>query len=287
MSAPETRSLVNAAADASVVAGVCFNYRFYPLIREIRATLQSGDVGRPHLVHGSYLQDWLLLEADWNWRLESEKSGASRAFADIGSHWLDLVQFVTGDAVVEVVAQLGTLHERRLRPSRQVTTFASTGQAEGERIRIDTEDFACVLLTFAGGCRGALTVSQVSAGRKNALAFEIDTREAAFHWNQEEPNTLWIGRRGEANRLLVRDPSLMSTEGSVLARLPGGHPEGWLDTLVNLFADFYGAIAARDAGEVYQPSFATFAEAHRIEETVGAVLASNRLGRAVKVGAPE
>jgi len=284
MNSKETLSLVQAAAAADVVTGVCFNYRYYPLIREIRATLESGRVGSPHLIHGSYLQDWLLLETDWNWRLEADKGGPSRAVADIGSHWIDLVQYATGDVVDEVMAHLGRLHEQRLRPSAQIATFASAAGVEREVVAIDTEDFGCVLLRFSSGCSGVVTVSQVSAGRKNSLTIEIDTSDAAFSWNQEDPNALWVGHRGEPNRLVLRDPSLMDGATTRFTRLPAGHPEGWLDTLVNLFSDFYGAIVAKSEGAEYRPSFATFSDAHRIEQTVEAVLASSRLGRRVRVG---
>ena len=150
-------------------------------------------------------------------------------------------------------------------------------------MRIDTEDFGCVLLRFASGCQGVLTVSQVSAGRKNWLTFEIDARDSALSWNQESPNELWIGHRSEPNQIALRDPTAMNTAASALSRQPAGHPEGWIDTFVNLFSDFYSAVAASAAKEPYCPSFATFEEAHRIARTVEAVIASNRLDAAVRV----
>jgi predicted dehydrogenase len=284
MDSRETRSLVEAAKGSGAVTGVCFNYRYYPLVRELKATLESGTAGSPHLIHGSYLQDWLLLETDWNWRLESHMSGPSRAVADIGSHWIDLVQFATGEAVDEVTALLGRLHAQRLRPAQQTATFASSEHADRQPVAIDTEDFGCVLVKFASGCMGTMTVSQVSAGRKNSLAFEVDARDAAFSWNQENPNVLWIGHRGKPNELVLRDPSLMTEANAAFSRLPAGHPEGWLDTLVGLFTDFYRAILARNEGSPYRPSFASFADAHRIELIMEAVLASDRTGRPMKVG---
>jgi predicted dehydrogenase len=283
MDSRETQLLVETAAGSGTITGVCFNYRYYPLIRELKATLESG-AGPPHLIHGSYLQDWLLLETDWNWRLESHLSGPSRAVADIGSHWIDLVQYATGEVVEEVTARLGRLHAQRLRPTQQAATFASSEHANRQNVAVDTEDFGCVLVKFASGCMGAMTVSQVSAGRKNSLAFEVDARHAAFSWNQENPNVLWIGQRGKPNQLLLRDPSLMSEANAELSRLPAGHPEGWLDTLVGLFTDFYRAILARNEGSPYRPSFASFADAHRIELIMEAVLASDRTGRPMKVG---
>jgi len=268
--ASETRSLVDAAAAVDAVTGVCFNYRYYPMVRQLRALLADGTAGRPHLVHGSYLQDWLLEKSDWNWRLASAESGPSRAVADIGSHWLDLVEHVTGDRVERVVAQLGRLHDERLRP-------------DGRPAPVDTEDFANVLLRFASGCHGALTVSQVSAGRKNGLTVEIDTEDASYAWHQEEPDEIWIGRRGRPNELMVRDPRTMSPAAAALTHLPAGHPEGWLDTFVNLFADFYAAVAARRAGVPCESSFASFADAHRIQLIVEAILAGHRLDRPVSL----
>ena len=194
------------------------------------------------------------------------------------------MQYVTGDVVDEVMADLGRLHEQRLRPSAEIATFASAAGVERDVVSIDTEDFGCVLLRLSSGCSGVVTVSQVSAGRKNSLTIEIDTSDAAFSWNQEDPNALWVGHRGEPNRLVHRDPSFLDGAASKFSRLPAGHPEGWLDTLVNLFADFYGAIAAKSEGADYRPSFASFSEAHRIVQTVEAVLASSRLGRPVRVG---
>ena len=284
MNGQETRTLVDAAQSTDVVTAVCFNYRYYPLVRETRATLAGDPAAAPHLVHGSYLQDWLLLNTDWNWRLESARGGRSRAVADIGSHWIDLVQFVVGQEVVEVTAQLGRLHDQRLRPVHEAATFSTGGQVERQAVAIDTEDFGGVLLRFASGCLGAMTVSQVSAGRKNSLQFEIDTPGAAFTWNQEDPNRLLIGRRGEPDQVMLRDPSLL-TDGSRFSRLPAGHPEGWLDTLVGLFTDFYAAASAKQKGETYQASFATFEDGHRIELIMEAILESNDLHRAVTVGA--
>ena len=285
MASRESASLVQAASRADVVAGVCFNYRFYPLVREVRGRLATdGGAGRPHLIHGSYLQDWLLLQSDWNWRLEADMSGPSRALADIGSHWIDLVQYMTGDIVEEVFADIGRLHEHRFRPVDQPTTFAQATGGPSTATRIDTEDFGSVLLRFRSGCKGALTVSQVSAGRKNSLSFEIDTNEASFSWNQENPNCLWLGRRERPSELLLRDPSLTNETASAFSRLPAGHPEGWLDTLVGLFSDFYSAVVAKQKLEDYQPSFASFSEALRIDQTIEAMLRSAELGSFVTVG---
>ena len=239
MDSRETADLVDRAARAETVSGVCFNYRHYPLVAEARAMLADGRAGRPHLIRGAYLQDWLLEETDWNWRLQSERSGASRALGDIGSHWIDLIQHITGRLVARVYARLGRLHDERLRPSGGVQTFGRSGAAHTEPVGVDTEDFAAVLIEMDDGCAGAFTVSQVSPGRRNALTFEIDTRLVSLVWDQEHPNELWIGRRDRANEQLMRDPALLSDDAAALAHYPGGHQEGWPDGLKNLMLDFY------------------------------------------------
>jgi predicted dehydrogenase len=274
----ETAPLVAAAASADVVSGVCFNYRHFPLVREARERLAAGTGGPVHLVHGAYLQDWLLLDTDWNWRIDPEAGGEARALGDIGSHWLDLVQHVTGDTVVETFAELSTLHPRRYAPAGGRETFSREVGGETVAWDIATEDFATVLLRFASGARGTFSVSQVSAGRRNRLVFEVNAATESLAWDQEEPNTLWVGRRDGPNAEVVRDPALLSPPAAALAHYPAGHQEGWPDGLKNLFIDFYAAVAARDAGEPYDASFATFADAHRVGLQVEAILASHAAG---------
>src|SRR4051794_23016075 len=223
--AAEADRLAAAARRSQLVAGVCFNYRHFPLVQEVRAIIAEGADGPVHQVHGGYLQDWLLHRDDWNWRLESAKAGATRAVGDIGSHLIDTVQHVTGDRIVEVVADFGRLHDERLRPAGATGTFAGPA-ADGVPFPVDTEDFASILLRFAGGAQGAFEVSQVSPGAKNRLTFRLDTAGASFAWDQEEPNRLAIGRRDRANEDLVRDPSLLHPGPAALAHYPGGHQEG-------------------------------------------------------------
>jgi predicted dehydrogenase len=244
-----------------------------------------------HLVHGGYLQDWLLFPGDWNWRIDPRRGGPARAVADIGSHWLDLVQHVTGDEVAAVLADLSTVHPERWPPDGSAATFerpasADAGGRAARSMRVDTEDAASVLLRFASGARGAVTVSQVSAGWKNRLFLEIDAASASLAWDQEEPNRLRIGRRDRENATLVRDPALLRPEAAALAHYPGGHQEGWPDALRNLVEDFYRAAAARDRGESCEGSFGTFDSAHQIALIVDAVLESNRSGSWARVAQP-
>jgi predicted dehydrogenase len=283
MSSRETADLMARAERAGTVTGVCFNYRHYPLVAEARAMLADGRAGRPHLIRGAYLQDWLLDAADWNWRLQSERSGASRAIGDIGSHWMDLLQHVTGRRIACVYARLGRLHEQRLRPAGPSQTFDRGGGAGAEPVAVDTEDFATVLFELDDGCPGVFTVSQVTPGKRNGLTFDVDAGAVSLAWDQEHPNALRIGRRDRPNEVLVRDPALLSPAAAALAHYPAGHEEGWPDGLKNLVLDFYAGVRAHRRGEPHDSSVATFADAHRITRAVEAILESHREGRWVDV----
>jgi len=266
----EAAELLDLATRAGVVHAVNFNYRGYPLIQQARALIEKGEIGTVHLVHGHYVQDWLLYENDYNWRVDTGAGGASRAFADIGSHWCDLVQFVTGKRISRVFADLFRVHETRAAPSDEVETFQSAGGADSEQRDVQTEDGANVLLQFEGGGRGAVTISQVSAGRKNHQWFEIDGSTAALAWNQERPNELWIGRRDQPNEVLIKDPGLLEPAAAAFAHYPGGHPEGYPDGFKNLFTRIYDAVRnGSDSG------FPTFADGLRAARLVDAVLESH------------
>jgi predicted dehydrogenase len=284
MGGEEAARLVSTAGETGLVTGVCFTYRHFPMVQEARSAIAGGAV---HLVHGSYLQDWLLLKGDWNWRVESDKAGSTRAMGDIGSHWVDTVQHVVGDRVVEVMADLGRLHEVRLRPRAEVETFGRSGEAPQVPVPVNTEDFGSVLLRFAGGARGAFVVSQVSPGRKNRLWFEVDTGMSAFAWDQEEPNHLWIGRRDGANADLPRDPDLLSASAARLVHYPAGHQEGWPDALRNLFVDFYAAVEARRRGETFDATLASFEQAEQVTRVIEAIAESHRTRAWAPVAADE
>jgi len=256
----ESELLVSLAKDTQRVGAVAYNLRYYPLCQEARALIEKGAIGRPTLVHGSFLQDWLLYESDWNWRLDPKLGGSLRAVSDIGTHWLDLVTWVTGCKVAELCADLATVIPMRQRPRGRVETFQKTDPGNAEPVAITTDDYASVLFRLEGDVRGVMTVSQVSAGRKARLWFEIDGSEGSLAWNSEKPNTLWIGRRNTPSQELPKDPELMSEATRRYAAYPGGHPEGYPDTFVQLFRDFYGYL---EAGDWQEPrSFPTFATGH-------------------------
>jgi predicted dehydrogenase len=256
----ETSRLVELARSRGRAGAVAHNLRYYPMCQEARALLGRGTIGEPRLVHGSYLQDWLLYPSDWNWRLDPQVSGAMRTVADVGTHWLDMMMWITGKRVTELCADLATLVPVRERPSRPVETFQQRTGTDFESVRIDTEDYASVLLHFEAGIRGIMTVSQVSPGRKNRFWFEIDGSEGSLAWDGEQPNVLWMGKRCEMNRELVKDPSLMSPEARGFAAYPAGHAEGYPDTFVQLFKQFYAYLEHNDL-RAPRP-FPTFEDGH-------------------------
>ena len=260
MNTQETAALVELAREQGRVAAVTYNLRYYPLCQEAHALVKQGTIGEPRIAYGSYLQDWLFYPTDWNWRLDPELGGTMRAVADIGTHWLDLICWITGRNLKELCADLATLIPVRQRPKGPVETFKKTDDMETEPVRMTTDDYGSILLHFEGGLHGVLTVSQVSAGRKNRMWFEIDGSEGSLAWDEEEPNLLWIGSRKEANRFLIKDPSLMSPQARGYAAYPAGHAEGYPDTFVQLFKDLYGYIVA---GDFKAPrSFPTFETGH-------------------------
>jgi predicted dehydrogenase len=283
MDSRESSELVRLARDTKLVNAVNFNIRYYPLNHHARSLVQNGDLGSVYSVQGSYLQDWLLLPTDWNWRLEPELGGDMRAVADIGSHWLDLTTFITGLTVESVFADFGTFLPTRRKPTRPVETFGSKLQTAVEYVEqpIHTEDYASVLIRYAGGARGVMTVSQVSAGRKNRLYYEIDGSQSALSWDGESPNDLWIGHRDRPNEHLIKDPSLLSPEARERAFYPGGHAEGFPDTFKSLYHAIYGYIEAGDFNT--PPTFPTFEDGHSALLVGEAILRSAREGRWVNV----
>ncbi len=270
--------LALARTRARQAAAVNYNMRFYPLAIEARERVRGGQLGAIHHVTGSYLQDWLLLATDYNWRVLAEEGGELRAVADIGTHWLDLVHAITGLEVEAVCADLQTVHPVRRRPKGEVETFSGklVEEAALEPVEISTEDYGGILLRFRGGARGALVVSQVSAGRKNCLRYELAGERGALSWNSEDPERLWIGRRGGPNEILMRDPSLVSEAARAAIAVPGGHAEGYADTFKQHFRAFYGYVAKGDFAA--PPPFATFEDGHREVVLCEAVLESQRTG---------
>src|SRR5438552_272775 len=260
LTAAESRELVAQAAASGLVNAVNFNIRFYPLNQHARDLVASGELGAVRFVTGHYFQDWLLLDTDWNWRLEPEKGGSLRAVGDIGSHWLDLMTFATGQRITAVMADMATFIPVRQEPRGPIETFATERSSDTQARPIATEDVASVLLRFENGARGALCVSQISAGRKNSLQWEIDGSAGAAAWDSEAPDHLWLGHRDRPNEILQRNPALMGPAGRAAAALPAGHVEGFADTFAALFRASYADVAAGRPAE--RPAYATFADGH-------------------------
>ncbi len=281
MSAAESRELVELAARTGLVNAANFNIRYYPLNQHAHEVVTSGDLGDVRLVTGRYFQDWLLLDSDWNWRLQPERGGALRAVGDIGSHWLDLMTFVTGQRVTAVMAELATFIGQRREPTGPIETFSTEVASETVTRDIATEDAATILLRFANGARGSVSISQISAGRKNSLQYEIDGSESSVAWDSEQPDQIWFGHRDRANEILIKNPALMGEAGRAAAALPGGHVEGFGDTFAAHFRAVYADVAA--GGPSARPTYPTFADGHDEMLVNDAIAESARVGRWVDV----
>ncbi len=281
LTSEQSAELAELAARSGLVHCTNFNIRFYPQVHQARALVAEGALGAVWNVHGGYLQDWLLLPTDWNWRLEPEKGGDLRAVADIGSHWLDLVQFVTGTRVASLLADLATTIPVRRRPAVEIETFAAADDVEREDAEMTTEDVAHILLRFDGGARGSVVVSQVSAGRRNSLRFEVDGSDASLAWDSERHEELWVGHRGAPNELLLRDPTLLAAGARARTGLPAGHAEGFAETFKELYRAVYAAVAT--GGPPDEPDYPTFADGHWENVLGDSVALSNRERRWVEV----
>jgi len=275
ISAKETAELVKtAAAHPKQAAGVNYNIRFYPLCQEMHARVARGELGRVLSISGSYTQDWLLLIDDYNWRVEPDGHTNLRAVSDIGTHWMDLAQFITGLHIEQVNADLATFHPERRKPIGGAETFSGPGGKKAtETAKIVTEDFGAVLLHLNGGARGVFHVMQMHAGRKNRLYLEVCGTEGSMVWDSEAPELLWLGRRGGPNSLLNRDPSLLSPEVAETSHFPGGHAEGFPDAFKQLDLAFYSFIGSGCTG---QPRFPTFADGDREVRICEAIAQSAR-----------
>jgi len=286
MTSAQSAELVALAEQSERITAVNYNLRFYPLNLHARSQVAGGALGPIHSLVGRYVQDWLLEETDYNWRVRSDVGGPLRAIADIGTHWLDLVQMITGLQVEAVCADLSTVIPVRRKPRGEVETFSSklsTEQAT-EDVAIDTEDQGAVMLRFSGGARGLLWVSQMTAGRKNHLEYEISGRGSALAWNSEAPETLWLGHRNRANETLMRDPALLAAPARAHAAYPGGHAEGYADTFKQCFRAFYGRIEGHGSGTT-PDALASFADGHRELLLCDAILKSHESESWVTVGA--
>ena len=273
LNSSEARELVKLAKTKGKANAISFNVRFYPLIHHAKEMIKRGDLGEIFAINGSYQQDWLFLQTDYSWRLERKFSGDSRAIADIGSHWFDAIEFITGKKVVKVCADFATFHSTRKKPLKPVETYSGKvlESKDYKDVPIDTEDYATVLLRFNNGAHGSLTVNQMAAGRKNRIYFEIYGSKASISFDSERPNEMWIGRRDGNNEIVMKDPSLLYPAAASINSYPGGHNEGLADTFKQLMKKFYKYIAEKgyeNDGEIQFPTFEAGLRAMEICDTI-------------------
>jgi predicted dehydrogenase len=273
-SVAEGEELVSLADRQGLRNCVCHNLRYYPMVQQMRAMREAGDLGEVLIIQGTYSQDWLLYDTDWNWRVDGKAGGPSRCMADIGSHWFDMAEHVTGLRVSSLCADLQTFHPTRKQPKHSVETFANKllGPEDYLETAVDTEDFGAVIFRMGARTRGSVVASQVSAGRKNRLSIEIYGTRSSVAWDQERPDELWAGHRDTGNQIFVKDPSLLKPAARSYADLPGGHSEGYDDTFKQVFRRFYASIAAPDLA----PEYPQFVDGLRQLTILNAVLDSNR-----------
>jgi len=270
----EADELVALAAQTGLLNCVCHNLRYYPMVQQLRSMREAGELGEILAVHGTYSQDWLLYDTDWNWRIDPKVSGASRCMADIGSHWFDMAEHVTGLRVSSLCADLQTFHATRKEPTHAIESFANKLLGPGDYIerQVDTEDFGAVIFRMGERARGCVVANQVSAGRKNRLSIEVCGTKASAAWDQERPNELWVGHRDKGNQLILKDPALLDLRARSYADLPGGHCEGYDDTSKQMFRRFYAAIGSPDSS----PAYPQFVDGLRQMTILKAVLESDR-----------
>jgi predicted dehydrogenase len=273
-SVAEGEELVALAVKQGMRNCVCHNLHFYPMVQQMRCMREAGELGEILVVQGTYFQDWLLYDTDWNWRVDAQAGGPSRCMADIGSHWFDMAEHVSGLRVTSLSADLQTFHTIRKQPKHSVETFANKILSAEDYIEtaVNTEDFGAVLFRMGGRTRGSVTASQVSAGRKNRLSIEISGTRCSVAWNQERPDELWVGHRDAGNEILIKDPSLLEPAARSYADLPGGHSEGYDDTFKQLFRRFYASIASPRT----EPEYPQFADGLRQIAILDAALRSHR-----------
>ncbi|MYA89177.1 MAG: Gfo/Idh/MocA family oxidoreductase [Boseongicola sp. SB0662_bin_57] len=280
VTAAQSAELAEIARTSDCVAAVCYNIRFYPLNQHAHRLVADGELGDIRFVTGHYHQDWLAKPTDWNWRLEADKGGALRSVGDIGTHWLDLTTFITGLKPVHVLADLATFIPEREKPGGPVETFSSSA-GQTEKVRVDTDDAAAILIRYDTGARGVMSTSQINVGRKNELVWDIAGSCGSAAWHSETPDHLWLGRRDGPNEVLHRDFTLMNDTGIAAATLPPGHVEGFADSFFALFRQVYRDIS--EGGRQADSTWATFEDGHLEMQFCDAVLKSMQEGRWVEI----
>jgi len=278
MNSEEGRTLRDAAIAAKVAHVVTFNYRGNPLVQQARGMIARGETEAVSFVHGHYLQDWMADPNVYSWRSDPAKGGVSSALGDIGSHWCDLAEHVSGLRIASVLADLTTVIPTRYSAGGSAEAFSTKSGGQRTPVQVRSEDLASVLLRFENGAKGSFSVGQVLPGHKNDLELEVNGRACSLKWKQEQQNELWIGHYNKPNSLMAKDPSLVSPEVLPYVHLPGGHQESWADAFCNLIRDAYKWIGAGGQPETKPSMLPTFDDGYRSTCVVEAMLRSHAAG---------
>jgi predicted dehydrogenase len=280
----ESAELLALAEKHGTLTAIDFCYRYYPVVQEAAARARRGDLGDVRAFVGHFLQDWLFFETDYSWRLDPSVAGQANVVADLGSHWCDLVQFITGQRIVEVMAELHTCLPKRRKPKGGVLSFGAGKAGEAEEVDITLDDYASLFLKLENGARGNFTTCQAAAGRKVDIELQVFGSKQSYAWSHVHPNALWIGHREKANELFYESSILQIEETRKYATLPTGHPLGYHDAVFNLFRDYYEAAAAKREGKPYKGTFPDFRTGHEMMCIIDAAVESDRSGKWIKVG---
>jgi predicted dehydrogenase len=275
----ESAELLRLAEAHGTVTAIDFCYRYYPVVQEAAARARRGDLGEVRAFAGHFLQDWLFFETDYSWRLDPRVAGRANVVADLGSHWFDLVQFVTGRKIVEVMAELHTCLPKRRRPMGGVLSFGAGAAGGSEEVAVTLDDYASVFLKLENGARGNFTACQAAAGRKVDLELQVFGSKESYAWSHVHPNALWIGHREKANETFYESSQLQAEGTRKYATLPTGHPLGYHDAVFNLFRDYYEALAAKREGKAYDATWPDFRTGHDMMCVIDAAVESDRSGR--------
>ncbi len=279
----ESAELVKLASQHKTLTAINFCYRYYPVVQEAAARVRRGELGDVRAFVGHFLQDWLFYETDYSWRLDSEIAGRANVVADLGSHWCDLAQFITGQKIVEVMSELHTCIPKRKRPKTGPLSFSAQKDADYDEVDVKLDDYASMFLRLENGARGNFTTCQVCAGRKVDIELQIFGTKESYSWSHVHPNALWIGRRDRGNEIFYESSQLQAEETQKYAALPTGHPMGYHDAVYNLFRDYYAALAAKREGKPYAVHFPDFQTGHEEMCVIEAAIESAKSGKWVKV----
>jgi len=281
----ESAELLALAEKHGTLTAINFCYRYYPVVQEAAARARRGDLGDVRAFVGHFLQDWLFFETDYSWRLDPKVAGRANVVADLGSHWCDLVQFITGRKIVEVMAELHTCLPKRRKPKGGVLSFGAGRSGETEEVAIGLDDYASLFLKLSNGARGSFTTCQAAAGRKVDIEIQVFGSKESYAWSHVHPNALWIGHREKANEVFYESSVLQAEDTRKYATLPTGHPMGYHDAVFNLFRDYYEALAAKREGKPYKAAFPDFRTGHEMMCVIDAAVESDMAGKWVEVGA--